>query len=359
MLKLQALMLLCGLFMISCSEDNPEDDINPSVTNAVLYDGTTYQINRGLIEDYGPDNSHYNYDMILTDGTIGDNDVDNETFIFYLELFSAETSGFKTGTFTYVYEEELSEMEAGKSYFTSNSSLYIDVNNDGIVNDDDEEISVTGGTLTISGSGANYTLVYDLTLENGKTLKGGYEGSFTVSDEKEDDDDSTDEEDDQESGSGYFKTGNIKYNVIQGVAHSVSVWEYDSTGRYHEILLMGDGFVIDNNGEYTGEGIWMNLTLVAKEAGKIEGEYKVYADFGAEDDARNAPEFSWKGLEVIEGDPESEDNYTEVFDSDDDRTEMTVKITKIGNTTYEIIMEGADNGNPIELRYLGHLPVYL
>ena len=46
--------------------------------------------------------------------------------------------------------------------------------------DEDEEIRVTGGTIRVSGTYPRYTLVYDLTLANGATLRGSYNDEFTV-----------------------------------------------------------------------------------------------------------------------------------------------------------------------------------
>jgi hypothetical protein len=271
-LKLQALILLLGLFTASCSEDDAEEELAPSVTNSVAYNGQTYEIKNGLILNYGSNASHYNNDIIVSDGTFSMEETENGTFALYLELYSAGTSGFQPGTFQFAEEDD--DVAESTSFFTANSGLIIETNADGVVDDGDEVIHITAGTVTVSGSGTDYTLVYDVTLENGKTLKGGYAGSSTSIDRTEDDNDDNEEEDESEEEPvaplSYFMLDDQHHYFTQGVAHSIGIWENDSTGRFHEILLMDEGFQIDDEGNYTGEGLWLNLTLVAKEAGQIE-----------------------------------------------------------------------------------------
>ncbi|WP_114777341.1 hypothetical protein [Botryobacter ruber] len=201
---LQVLLLLCALLAFSCKEDKEEDPA-PDTTNQLEYNGQKYTFKSGLVEDYGPlsvfgtTNTHHNYDFTILDGTFtkqADNSYAptsaSSTVMVFAELFSPGTAGFTTGTFTHIAptdnddddlnDTELESKYKNKAYFNY-ALVFIDSNNNKTLEQTDIILIATGGTIKVSGSAANPTLEYNLTLHDGKTLTGSYTGGFTYSDE--------------------------------------------------------------------------------------------------------------------------------------------------------------------------------
>lgn len=153
-----------AFILTSCSSD--DDSSGDSVDNKVTYDGKEVIISSGFIEDYGNVNSYYNYDFTLI-GTL-----DGEPYSFYAELLSPITDGkFTPGSFTYVGIES----ETPPDYFYSYANITVG----------STEIDVVEGTILVSGGGTDYKISGTLTLENDKTLKISYSGSFAILDETE------------------------------------------------------------------------------------------------------------------------------------------------------------------------------
>ena len=95
LIKLTCLALFISLTTTSCSKD---DDSSESFSNTIQHDQEEINITSSLIEDYGADETYYNYDFTLS-GSLGD-----VPYEFYVELLSKGTNEFKTGIFKYVSE---------------------------------------------------------------------------------------------------------------------------------------------------------------------------------------------------------------------------------------------------------------
>ena len=194
-LKFILLLAISSAFLMGCEKD---DDDEKSGNNTVVYNGTTYTIKDGLVNDYGAfdpidqgENTHYNYDFVVVDDELVQYTEDGYTFweadttnasIFYIyaELFSPGTSSFQTGTFTFKdYEAATAENIDGEFFFTD---AYVGFVKYG---DDEEGYEATGGTIKVSGSNLNYTIEYDLTLPNSKTAKGSFSGTFKYDDNRD------------------------------------------------------------------------------------------------------------------------------------------------------------------------------
>lgn len=197
------LTLTLGVAVISFLSSCSSDDSDELGANQITFDGNTYTMVGGLVEDYGAgspaDNAtsdtHYNYDFTVADAEFvqftddfGDIEfrANDATFGVYVELFSPTTTSFDVGTFTFIdgdQSEVLTSID-GK-YFFSAAEAYIPTG--GVDSDGDpefDEFEVTGGTVTVSGSGpTDFTITYDLQFAGGKTLSGSYNGSFVFSDE--------------------------------------------------------------------------------------------------------------------------------------------------------------------------------
>ncbi|GAA3508184.1 hypothetical protein GCM10022393_18560 [Aquimarina addita] len=158
------------MVLSSCSKDDDGDD-GVAAEGTIVVDGTTVNIASSIIEDYGSFEGFYNYDFILT-GASG-----NEPYILYFELFSPVEEGdeeFKTGTFQYTSDESPTE---AIFYF---NNVFIS-KGDEIQNETGR--SATSGTITVSGSGSNYKVIVDVTLEDDAVLTANYDGAFIINDE--------------------------------------------------------------------------------------------------------------------------------------------------------------------------------
>jgi hypothetical protein len=198
--KLQLLILLFGFLAVSCTNDD-EANTKPASSGNIEFDGTKYSMKNGFFQDngpvniYGEDETHYNYNFFLTDGIPSfDNtgkikNIENGKIVMFTSLISPGKTEFKTGTFGYasfmddmdLEEEELEEKYKNKSFFPM-AFVILDTDNDKNWEEEDE-IEVSGGTIKISGTAPKYTTEYNLNLKNGKTLKGGYTGTYTKIDE--------------------------------------------------------------------------------------------------------------------------------------------------------------------------------
>lgn len=182
------LTVLLLIFLGSCSKDEDEPK---EAQNALTFDGVSYTMVDGIVEDYGHgflfDNGsspHYNYDFSLFDGEVtlieGGYTSVGVSIEVYAELF-APGEEFSAGTFSYVDEETATESDVEGKYIFADASVTI-VPDTG----SDVDYEAVGGSITVSGSGTtDYTIEFDLQLEGGTSLTGTYSGKFQYSDERE------------------------------------------------------------------------------------------------------------------------------------------------------------------------------
>ncbi|GEO02784.1 hypothetical protein AAE02nite_04480 [Adhaeribacter aerolatus] len=193
-LKLSTLALVLTFASTSCSLFEKKDDPKPA-KNEVEYNGTKYEMDESLMVEYGAetlygdDDTHYINDFYIANGNIlyrnGTVEEVSGSFAIYTELVSNGTDKFNTGTFNYIdngndgslSESQLEQKYKGKSVF-GDAQIYIDTNGNRMLSDE-TPIHATGGTVKVSGSGNTYTLEYNLTLENGKTVRGSNSSSFS------------------------------------------------------------------------------------------------------------------------------------------------------------------------------------
>jgi len=166
-------LLFISMGILSCSKDKDEVEPDIETKNELSYNGQTYPLNHGAIEDYEYDGSHTNYEFHLFH-IISESDPVVPTYLF-VDLFSPNESGFKGGTFHYIDTDNGEVDLEGKYYFDDGSfARNINVETEEI----EEYADIKGGTVKVSGSGADYKLEFDLVLENGKNVKGSYGGTF-------------------------------------------------------------------------------------------------------------------------------------------------------------------------------------
>lgn len=193
-LKLIALLLSFGFFATSCTDDDEPD--NPKPTGNTEYNGEKFTIKNGYyaegqgIKLFGNANTHYLDFLFVTDGTpkfANDGEItempDGKIAIL-AALLSAGGTGLKPGTFEYtdmaadvnLTPAQVEAKYKNKSFFYE-SIVRVDTDGD---HDWEEEadLKITGGTIKVSGSLPVLTTEYNLTLANGKTLKGSFGGTF-------------------------------------------------------------------------------------------------------------------------------------------------------------------------------------
>lgn len=212
MKKLKTITAFTAIFALllftACSDDDDDSTTNsggntaPASSSAISFDSKSYNMLSGLILDYGSASvldstleSHYNMDFYMLDGTltlvqdsINDDEYiasNNSTILVYVELFSPDTTSFKTGTFTFIDEDSVTVSSTSGKYFFTYGEVELD--NDGVVNGDFDgpEFDLVGGSVVVSGTPpSSYTLNYNLQVEGGRTLTGTYNGSFIYRDDK-------------------------------------------------------------------------------------------------------------------------------------------------------------------------------
>ncbi len=155
----------------SCGNDDDTEDI----INEIIFDGTTLVGENGIAVDIGDSETHYEFNFAISDGDIN-YVASSESFQFstsasFYFLFGAASLGtdqFKTGTFQ--FKSVIDAVPDDNFFF---STTFKEGGNS-------PTLSVTDGTITISGSSPNYTIQFDLTLTGGRSLTGAFVGTFEV-----------------------------------------------------------------------------------------------------------------------------------------------------------------------------------
>ena len=173
-LKLVAFLIPALFLLGSCSEEEDSSGID---TNMIDYSGNKQEIKQAVIREPGTLYSHLMKGFIMSNMDI------TPGVGLGLTVFSSDESNLEAGDYQFIdvnSEEFTNDNVAGMNFFSG--SFLLDENNDKQL-DDSDEIDVNGGTVTITGTQPNYTVIFDLTLENGKTVKGNYSGTFEMADD--------------------------------------------------------------------------------------------------------------------------------------------------------------------------------
>lgn len=153
-------------------------DVSDVEDNSNLtFEGVDYNLVDGFAFDYGSTayftedemHTHYNYDFALID-QLSTLDDESETglsnpdveLIAYIELFSAGTASFQSGTFQYVNEDDITQEDQtailGKNFFTYAFFEF--------ASNSESEYQIVGGTVKVTDNGSNnYTLEFDVSVQ--------------------------------------------------------------------------------------------------------------------------------------------------------------------------------------------------
>ncbi|QMU27770.1 hypothetical protein [Adhaeribacter radiodurans] len=192
--KLIAILLSFGFFATSCTDDDEPD--NPKKDGNTEYNNQKFTIKNGYyaigngIQLYGNAPTHHLDFLFLTDGTpkfSNDGEItemqDGKIAILGA-ILSPDGASFKPGTFEYTNmaaDVNLTEAQVEAKY--KNKSFFYEsivrMDTDGDKNWEEEaDVKITGGTIKVSGALPAISTEYNLTLENGKTIKGSFGGVF-------------------------------------------------------------------------------------------------------------------------------------------------------------------------------------
>ena len=191
------LLIIASAFMFSCSDD---DETNVKEDDSFSYKNKSYDITHTMILDWGAvsfygeqEESHYRYYFILGNGEYGYVDDPNNpgkklvtrdgvSYELYFKLSSPSTDKFVGGTFpVYTPSSSPTVSEVKDKYLLQYGEVWFDTNGNGNYEQALDEVALaTNGEVTVSGSGTDLTISYDLTLDNGETVQGQYSGTFPI-----------------------------------------------------------------------------------------------------------------------------------------------------------------------------------
>lgn len=193
-MKTKNLMLIMLAIVVSVTSCKPKKNDAPP-EDTIEYNSTNYTIANGAFVDlgssiyYGTVDSHYDSDFFITDGTFiydtnGEITDANGKIIVAAYLSSFGTASFKTGTYTFIdstndsslTDAQIKSKYENKYFFTEAIVAIGDNSSSSLANAD--PIFATSGTIKVEGTKPNYTLIYDLILEDGKTVRGSYSGTY-------------------------------------------------------------------------------------------------------------------------------------------------------------------------------------
>ncbi|MEM6735342.1 MAG: hypothetical protein AAGC64_11525 [Bacteroidota bacterium] len=161
-------LVAIAVFFFSCGDDDDSPEIG--LSGMVTFDSSSTDMSDGLILDIGPFiDEIYLTDIYLGNGAI---EIDENTGIqsaggtlILLELYNNGNS-FTPGTFTILdfFDDAGDNERYGSVSFTN----------------EDSDLSATGGTVKIEGSGQSYTITLNVEFSNERTLSGSVEGGFRL-----------------------------------------------------------------------------------------------------------------------------------------------------------------------------------
>jgi len=207
-------LMLPALLATACSSDNPSPgdgvaaDDDPTIGGPVIggpngtptppadptsllnYSGDSFRPSNGIYDFIGENRGHFRVDFQVSDGRfqLGTYSLYgilytywfavDDSIVFTADLYSSRSDTFDTGRYEHASVSNVrSGGHVGQSVFAQ-AKFGIDFNGDGEV-DDDEDLEVVGGSITVSGeqlSGA--TLDIDVLLVDGQQVIGRYASGF-------------------------------------------------------------------------------------------------------------------------------------------------------------------------------------
>lgn len=188
--KYFALFLFLTCFVACGSDDDNKGDVQESGAGSFSYDGETYNLKAGIIDndgtDWSDDNSTEYYFTLFTSELNFDQDgdpipKDNKLSLLDFNLFSQDANKPKTGLYNFDEDDNV-------NYTIEDASAIINltfntVDGDLEIGDFDELIYATAGKVELHQSGSTYEMDFEFTMTNftmtnSKVLTGHYKGKM-------------------------------------------------------------------------------------------------------------------------------------------------------------------------------------
>lgn len=146
-----------------------KDDDDTAVKNEFTYDGNTYDLVKGYLNDVGPNfNGTHDFDIYLTSSGLSNNNgtITGTGDLIYLDLNTNSSTGLEAGTYNWSSTRTAFSIVPG-------SQAYIDYN---FATFSGTTIAATAGTVDVAINGMETTITFNLTMSGGKTLTGEWKG---------------------------------------------------------------------------------------------------------------------------------------------------------------------------------------
>ena len=201
MKTLKYLAVVCFLsIFVACSsdDDNNNNDDGPAAMGTFTYNGKTYQLTTGVIENEGEGYGDYDsieYLISFTTSELGKDDegdfypTDDKFSIIDFSLFSENGEKPKVGTYHF---DSDNNVDFTFDYVTALINVEVDWDevDPGAIDLDDPNVSIEdltsakSGTIEIHESGETYDIDFEFTMYNNKKIKGNYTGDLHMYDDE-------------------------------------------------------------------------------------------------------------------------------------------------------------------------------
>ena len=187
--------LLCLMGMSSCSDDEAEASDEAVGINEIRYAEAAYTLEQGLLNFIISNDNYHNTDIVLTDGSLNVTSINLGGFLaaqWYPEnygisldfsLYAPPGETLPPGRYAFggLREDDVRDdpAKAGGRYHAA-SFITLDTNGNKDWDDPDTDIAVTGGYVEVAGAYPDYTLTFDLLLEDGNRVQGSYQGEYLL-----------------------------------------------------------------------------------------------------------------------------------------------------------------------------------
>jgi len=174
----QILLLSLAFVLISCSNDDENNNENPNLTDNFLTIGSTnYELKGGSIEDYGEyEAGIFNFDIVLITTSVnfigGEFMPEDQVYSgIYFELFTDNQGDLAVGTYTQVALEDIGAQTFEYSEIAQNVE-FEDEDDSGIFSE------LVEGSIDIISNGPEYELEFNGVDDLGRTISGYYKGTL-------------------------------------------------------------------------------------------------------------------------------------------------------------------------------------
>jgi hypothetical protein len=176
MIRLLSGVLIVSTLFIGCDKD---DDDKTSKKNYLKIGDKEYDLSAGILENYGTHKSwHYGYnnDLLLYSAGLSLIKEDDDWYLtgkghaIYFEMFSNSGNSLNNGDYTFSSTEP-------HPIGTFNEGGYV-INFDSETGDDEGEVNILSGKLSVSKSGNEYSITINCTDKNGIKITGFYKGTL-------------------------------------------------------------------------------------------------------------------------------------------------------------------------------------